>query len=136
MPVFIIALCIVTPPAPVASTIPLLLIVLAPASNVSNAPALPLMTPPVLLTRVICPPPMFPAPEIVLVTFVRTAPVPVIVEVPDASSTSDPVPFSVAPPPRRAAKISPRAGATSTPASDVRSSISPSETQNRLLPRA
>src|SRR5487761_2171445 len=44
-------------------------------------------------------------------------------------------PFSVAPPPARAAKVSSSAGATITPSNDRRSAISPTDTQNRRPPR-
>ncbi len=51
------------------------------------------------------------------------------------SATRIGVPFKVAPCPRRAAKVSPSAGATSTPISGVRSSSSASDTQKRGAPR-
>ena len=57
-----------------------------------------LTTPPILLTSVSCPPPMLPAPEMVLLVLFNTPPTPVIVEVPVASSTSEPAPPRVAPP--------------------------------------
>ena len=44
-------------------------------------------------------------------------------------------PFNVAPPPCRAAKVSPKAGATMTPAKGWSPSSNPSETQNRFAPR-